>query len=404
MRLLIPSFQTMSAIPRLPAQFASATTSCGIRSHLDLALIWSNQPCSSAGVFTKNAFKAAPVLICQDLLKKQTAQGVVINAGNANAVTGKKGFENATKMSAQFVKPVFVMSTGVIGKQLPIEKVINGMSQLNNNISSDEDSVQNLAQAIMTTDTRPKYKTLEFKTKNGKVCTITGIAKGAGMIHPNMATMLGCILTDAKISQSELQQLLSKACFSTFNSISVDGDTSTNDTVLALANHQVELDKNEMLSFENNFQKICSYLSDEIVRDGEGATKLIELTVKGLNSNEDAFQVARFVSRSPLVKTAMFGRDANWGRLFSSAGSSHILQNETFNDTSRMSCKFSSKNGTIKVFEEEPLNFNEDLAKNILDAELIQIEMVLGDGPGKATSKTCDFTPDYVHVNASYRS
>ena len=392
-------------LPILPKQYLASCTSCGIRSNLDLVLIWSNTPCMSGAVFTKNAFKAAPVLVCQDLLKKQQAQGIIINAGNANAVTGKQGMDDAIKMSSSLVKPVYVMSTGVIGKNLPINKVMNGIQVLNKQLESDDTTVKQIAQAIMTTDTVPKFKTLNFTTSDGKECVLTGIAKGAGMVHPNMATMLGCILTDAKLpSQSYLQSLLQKAAKQSFNAISVDGDTSTNDTVLALSNNQVELSKSDLPQFEELFFEICDDLSTSIVKDGEGATKLIYLTVKGLESDDLAYNVARFVSRSPLVKTAIFGRDANWGRLFSSAGSSPELMNKTFTNTENMSCEFESEFGNVQVFKESPLAFDEDLAKKILSSDIIKIKMTLGKGNGQATVKTCDFTPEYVHVNASYRS
>ena len=389
----------------LPKNFFCASTSCGIRKGLDLSLIWSNDVCCSAAVFTKNAFKAAPVKVCQQLLIENNAHGVVINAGNANAVTGAKGYKDALKMSNALSKPLFVLSTGVIGKPLPIDKIMTGIKVNNNQLASNESSVSTLAKSIMTTDTKPKYITKTIQLETGAIGTITGIAKGAGMIHPNMATMLGCVLTDCKVpSQNYLQTLLNKTSATTFNTISVDGDTSTNDTLLAMSNNQFEMSQNDLKEFEISFTAICDYLSTEIVKDGEGATKLITLHVSGLSTNESALNVARFVSTSPLVKTAIFGRDANWGRLFSSAGSSPELMDTTFESTEGMTCSFMSSAGEIKVFNGTPLDFDEDLGRKILSEDSIAIHLHLNQGNGSAKVKFCDFSPEYVNVNASYRS
>jgi len=318
-----------------PKGFSSAGIHCGIkRSRKDLALIVSNLPATAAAVFTLNKVQAAPVLISKKHLNEsETFKAIIVNSGNANACTGERGYKDAMTMANETakvlgVKPeeIFVSSTGVIGEPLPIVKIINGIHQIAKQVVKSE--YISAAEAIMTTDTFIKSTSSTFII-DGKEVSIGGMAKGSGMIHPNMATMLAFVTTDAAIEKNVFQGMLKNVCDKTFNRIVVDGDTSTNDMVIALANGASGIDPllpetESYKMFEENLYQVMKKLSVDIVVDGEGATKLIEITVEGALSDEDATKAARTVALSPLVKTAIHGEDANWGRIIAAVGYSGI--------------------------------------------------------------------------------
>lgn len=389
-----------------PKGFKSAGIHCGIKkSKKDLALIYSELPATAAGVFTTNKVLAAPVLVCKGFLNSSNSfHAIIINSGNANACTGKLGLENAYKMAdetAQRLKiksnQVFVSSTGVIGEQLPMDKIIKGINHIVESIEDGNDLAT--AQAIMTTDTFPKLFNKTFLI-DGKEVSIGGIAKGSGMIHPNMATMLAFITTDAKIDKETLQKLLKKITDLTFNKIVVDGDTSTNDMVLMLANgaSNVEIiDETENYKiFEKNLYELLKKLSIDIVKDGEGATKLVEINVEGALSDADADKAARQVALSPLVKTAIHGEDANWGRIIAAVGYSGIEFNPDL---------FELEINEVPILKQNyEVTLPNELANQTLKSSEVKIRINLNAGNGKATIWTCDFSEEYVKINGSYRS
>lgn len=389
-----------------PKGFKAVGIHCGIKkAKKDLALIYTELPATAAGVFTKNKVVAAPVIQCKESLQtSETFHAILINSGNANACTGKVGLENAYSMAIETAKKlnvnpnqVFVSSTGVIGEQLPMDKVINGIDKICSLIDDGDDL--SAAQAIMTTDTFPKifHKTFII---NGKEVSIGGIAKGSGMIHPNMATMLAFVTTDAKLEKSLLQKTLKKVTDLTFNKIVVDGDTSTNDMVLLLANgaSKVEINENtdEYNIFEKNLYDVLKKLSIDIVKDGEGATKLVEINVIGALSDEDAEKAARQVALSPLVKTAINGEDANWGRIIAAVGYSGIDFNPDLFEI--------EINGIPILKKYYEVTLPVQLANQTLNSSEIKINLYLNIGEGKATVWTCDLSEEYVKINGSYRS
>ena len=378
----------------------------------DFAIIYSEVKAATAGVFTKNAVKAAPVLVTEEHIEASNGfcKAIVVNSANANACTGKLGLKNAkemTKIAADelHVDPqeVLVSSTGVIGVQLPMDVVSQGIKKactaaLTGNSSSDA------AEAIMTTDTFPKEAAVEVEI-DGKIVRLGGIAKGSGMIHPNMATMLSFVATDAAISPEILQEALLEAVDETFNMISVDGDTSTNDMVIVLANglagNRSITEKNaDYYTLTKALSALCFKLSELIVRDGEGATKFITVKVLNAPSIEDARKAARGVTTSALVKTAIFGEDANWGRVIMAVGNSEANFNP---DTVEMYIE--SNAGKEQMMKDGMgLAFSEENAKNILDQKDISLIVDLNMGTCEATAWTCDFSYDYVKINADYRS
>lgn len=389
-----------------PKGFKSAGIHCGIKkSKKDLALIYSELPATAAGVFTTNKVLAAPVLVCKEFLNSSDSfHAIIINSGNANACTGKLGLENAYKMADETAKQlkiksnqVFVSSTGVIGEQLPMDKIIKGINHIVDSIEDGNDLAT--AQAIMTTDTFPKLFNKTFLI-DGKEVSIGGIAKGSGMIHPNMATMLAFITTDAKIEKSTLQKLLKNVTDLTFNKIVVDGDTSTNDMVLMLANgaSNVEIiDETENYKiFEKNLYELLKKLSIDIVKDGEGATKLVEINVEGALSDTDADKAARQIALSPLVKTAIHGEDANWGRIIAAVGYSGIEFNPDL---------FELEINEVPILKQNyEVTLPNELANQTLKSSEVKIRVNLNAGNGKATIWTCDFSEEYVKINGSYRS
>ncbi|WP_322799053.1 bifunctional glutamate N-acetyltransferase/amino-acid acetyltransferase ArgJ, partial [Thermoflexus sp.] len=317
-----------------PQGFRAAGVACGIKSSgaLDLALVASARPCTAAAVFTTNQIKAAPVRYDQVLLARRRAgfRAVVINSGNANACTGPKGLSDVYSVTelAGFLlgfppDTILVMSTGVIGVPLPVDKIRAGLMRAVPALS--EEGGEAAARAIMTTDTRPKMGVRRL-TLHGVPVTIGGMAKGAGMIHPHMATMLALITTDAEIDPDHLEVLLRAAVDTSFHRISVDGDQSTNDTVMILANGAAgaRVDERSMPLFQEALTDLCMELAKAIVQDGEGATKLVEIRVRGARTPEEARWIARHIARSPLVKTAFYGEDPNWGRILAAAGAAGV--------------------------------------------------------------------------------
>lgn len=372
----------------------------------DLALVASEVPAVAAGVFTTNLVQAAPVTVSREHLESgKGVRGVVVNSANANACTGEQGIRDAKEMAKVTAKvlgcsleEVLVASTGVIGVELPMEKISKGIGELALELS--ETGGEQAAAAILTTDTFSKEYALEFEL-GGKTCCIGGMTKGSGMIHPNMATMLAFITTDVAISQPLLKQALKAATAQSFNMISVDRDTSTNDMAVVLANGQAG---NPELEEENeDYQRFCEALFEVtrelakmIAQDGEGATKLVEIKVQGAPDLEAARTVARSIAGSNLVKTAIFGEDANWGRILCAAGYS--------------GADFSPDNvaiylGTLQVAKGgRGIAFSEARAKEILGEKTVQIIVDLGAGAFEALAWTCDLTYDYIKINASYRS
>jgi glutamate N-acetyltransferase/amino-acid N-acetyltransferase len=383
----------------------------------DLTLIASRVPCRAAATFTQNAFPAAPVLYDRRLLSlnPDAVHGVIINAGCANACTGTPGDANA-RLMAEMVEQalgandntVFVMSTGVIGVQLPMDKLGSGIPQVVAQLRPD--GWGEAARAIMTTDTRPKLVTRTAEIDGHKV-SFAGIAKGAGMIHPNMATMLSTIATDAAISQPLLQQALSAAVDLSYNRISIDGDTSTNDTVLLLANGMAGNPEISAIgaaysTFLAALTDISSALAQAIVRDGEGATKFVTVQVRGAMSKQEAHAAANTIATSPLVKTAFFGNDANWGRILAAVGRSGSKV-----DPERCNLFVSGGKDAVNRLPElqlvaggTPLPYAEaDAAERFAQPE-IDVRVELGLGDGEATVWTCDLSHDYVSINGDYRS
>ncbi len=385
--------------------YQSAGVWCGIkRAKKDLALLFSERTASVAGVFTTNAVKGAPVLICQEHLAHGRGRAIVINSGNANTCTGPQGLADSRQMAKLTAKAlglgvqeVFPVSTGVIGVPLPMDKIAVGISSAINNLASEQ--IGDAAEAILTTDLRAKVISVGFG--QGNRYTLTGIAKGSGMIHPNMATMLAFLLTDAPISNEHLQSLLKEITDETFNMVSVDGDTSTNDSVLAFANGAagggpIIPNTAPYAELRAAFLEAGTYLAKEIARDGEGATKLITITLSGARSQHEARIAARAISRSNLVKTAVYGADANWGRVLCAVGYSGIYLEL---DKVKMSI------GGIDVFAGGlPLPFDEAVASEVLSRSEVEITVDLGVGSASATAYTCDFTEGYIKINASYRS
>jgi glutamate N-acetyltransferase / amino-acid N-acetyltransferase len=387
-----------------PLGFRAGGLHCGIkRKRKDLGWLYSEIPANSVAVYTTNQFQAAPLKVTQDSLSASSfLQGVIVNSGNANACTGEMGLKNAFLMREWFAKQVniqkqdvAVCSTGVIGEQLPIDQIKSGISEI-----YQVNNATDFEQSILTTDTFQKSACVKLMIDH-KWITIGGTAKGSGMIHPNMATMLGFITTDAFVHPSSLQEALKLSVNDTFNMITVDGDTSTNDMVLLMANG---LAGNEELTdahlewplFLEGLKEVCRSLAKQIARDGEGATKLVEVQVSGAKSSIDAKIISKSIIGSNLVKTAIFGEDPNWGRIVNAIGYSGVLINPT---------KLTVSLGKIKVVENGlPAPFSEIEAKDYLHLEKIQIFVELGEGKGCATAWGCDLSYDYVKINASYRT
>jgi len=378
---------------------------CGLRSGdgPDLGLIVCEGPASAAGVFTTNRVKAAPVLYDVEILARNAAsiRAIIANAGCANACTGEPGM-TATRHTASLVAntlgcpsdQVLVLSTGVIGRALDMDKIERGVGNLNS--SDAETGGASVARAIMTTDTKPKTAG-EDVTVDGGVIAIRGIAKGAGMIHPNMATMLSVITTDAALPAAALQTALAAAVGRSFNCVSVDGDMSTNDTVLMLASGASGVSPTGagLEAFTAALTRVCTSLARQIARDGEGATRLVEIVVSGAADEAEAHTVADSIARSPLVKTAIHGGDPNWGRVLAAAGYSGAPI-----DPDRLSLTFGG--GLTLVRDGLPVAFDAAAASALLKTDPVAIRLDLGRGSGEATVWTCDFSAEYVAINAHY--
>ncbi|KAI6250596.1 Arginine biosynthesis bifunctional protein, mitochondrial [Erysiphe necator] len=422
-----------------PKGFKISGTHIGVKesnkSAPDLAFLTSENLCSAAAVFTKNRFQAAPVTYSRQVLDKRANGGirsVIVNSGCANAVTGKFGMEDAEKMGAaadncfghsggsQEGRTV-VMSTGVIGQRLPIDKILNGIPNAYLQLGSSHEHWLDAAQAICTTDTFPKLLSRKFTLPSSPSVEyrIAGMAKGAGMIHPNMATLLGIIATDVAISQSLIQPLLNSAIQKSFNCISIDGDTSTNDTVTLLANGAAK--GNEIVSNlsadYDTFQKLLTEftidLAKLVVRDGEGATKFVTIRVVESPSEASARKIASTIARSPLVKTALYGNDANWGRIICALGYAQIPEpdqpicskGEVVPEKTSVSLIPTDGSSELKLLNNgEPELVNEDRAAKILQHEDIEILVSLGTGKEQATFWTCDLSHEYVTINGDYRT
>jgi len=386
--------------------FKFSGISCGLKkeSQKDLGLIYSKVPANAAGVFTRNKVIAAPVILCKDRIKKGKCQAIIANSGNANCCTGKQGSDDAVEMAKIAAASlnidenlVFVASTGVIGKQLNIDLIKQSSSSLIDNLS--EDSILDFTYSIMTTDTKAKieYKKVDY---NGKSFQICAVAKGAGMIRPDMATMLCFICTDIESSSDELQTALRASVNRSFNIITIDGDTSTNDTVLLLANglSGLNISTPELKSiFQNTLDELLINLAKAIVKDGEGVTKLVGINVRGAKTQNDAKKIAETISHSNLVKTALFGEDANWGRIIAAAGRANVDINPDTIDI-YFDSVLMAKNGVGCGYKAE------EEVTNILKKSEYDITINLNMGNSSYLIYTCDFSLDYVRINADYRT
>jgi glutamate N-acetyltransferase/amino-acid N-acetyltransferase len=388
------------------AGFSSGAVSASIRyDRNDLMILLADVPASTAAVYTTNLCCAAPVILSREQMKKSSSmmRALVCNSGNANAATGEKGMADAIAMAEAVAsdfglepEEVMVASTGVIGQLLPMEKVVAGISSIP--LVLQRESCLDAAEAIMTTDTFPKFFTLDVELSGGK-CRLSGIAKGSGMICPNMATMLAFMTTDARIAPDLLQQALESANSRSFNAITVDGDTSTNDMAMIMASGfgvEIMPGSEDFSLFCQALEALMTFLAKLIVIDGEGATKLVSIIVEGAVDDREAELAARTIAQSSLVKTAIHGEDANWGRIIAAAGRSgaRFIQEEAelhFNDLCIL------KPGFIADFSEED-------ASAIMAKQAYDITLRLGNGPGKATIWTCDLSKEYVEINGSYRS
>lgn len=397
-----------------PKGFLASGLNAGIKNQTkkDMAMVFSSTPCAAAGVFTTNLVKAAPVKWDKEIVTTSPyVQAVVVNSGIANACTGAEGLgycaDTAAEAAAALNIPktaVLVASTGVIGKQLPIDKIKSGVTALSKVLGSSREDAKLAAEAIMTTDTKSKEVacTLEL---GGKQVTVAGMCKGSGMIHPNMCTMLCFVTTDAAISHELLQKALSEDVVDTFNMISVDGDTSTNDTVLVMANGQAENtpitnEGKDYKTFCEALHFIMLELSKKIAGDGEGCTCLFEATVIGAKDKNQARTIAKSVVCSSLTKAAVFGHDANWGRILCAMGYSGAQF-----DPEVVDIWLESKAGTIKIVENGiATDYSEETATKILSEEEVIAKMDIKEGNETATAFGCDLTYEYVKINGDYRS
>lgn len=403
-----------------PKGFLAAGVEAGIKknNHMDMAMVYSTTPCKAAGTFTTNIVKAAPVKWDQNVVyHSDFAQAVVVNSGIANACTGKEGYgyckatgeKAAEVLAAQFgeklaAENVLVASTGVIGKQIPIDCICGGVEKLAKVLGDTNEDGHLAAKAIMTTDTKPKEVAVEF-TIGGVTCTMGGMCKGSGMIHPNMCTMLGFVTTDACISKEMLQKALSADVQDTYNMVSVDGDTSTNDTVLLLANGQagnpeITEEGEDFAAFMEALHYVNETLAKKIAGDGEGATALFEVKVIGAQDKEQAVTLSKSIVTSSLTKAAIFGHDANWGRILCAMGYSGAKF-----DPEKFELWFESKAGKILIAKDgTAVDFSEEEATKILSEEVVTAIADIKMGDASATAWGCDLTYDYVKINADYRS
>ncbi len=404
---------------QLPRGFCFAGTACGLKKTggLDLALIVSDCPASAAAVFTTNLVQAAPVVLSREHVRRaaRRMRAIVVNSGNANCCTGADGMRASRDTAALTAREigcepgeVIVCSTGVIGLPMKVERILTALPALAGSCAARGESFDAVTHAIMTTDTRPKWAAAQFRI-GGKTVRLLGCAKGAGMIHPNMATMLAFVVTDAAIAPPLLRRALREVTARTFNCITVDGDTSTNDTLAVLANGASgapQISRRSSLATRHSFvsalEKVCRSLALAIVADGEGAQRVVEIEVRRARSDRDARRVALTIAHSPLVKTALAGADPNWGRILAAAGRAGVKFDP---DRARITL------AGIPVFRRgRPLPFDERAAHQAMLAKYISIVLDLGTSGrgtravGRAVIYTCDFTGEYVRINASYRT
>jgi len=394
---LIPD-GTVTSVPG----FVAGAVHAGIKDtdELDLAILYSKMPCVATGVFTTNLVKSAPIILSQRHLTQRKARAIVVNSGCANACLGEQGMTDASEMASLTAtkvsipsQEVLVASTGVIGKPLPMNQVRNGIEK----IELHQDGGHELARAMMTTDTTPKEIAIQVEAKEGKF-TIGGVAKGAGMMHPELATMLCFMTTDAAVNIDFLQQSLKKAANASFNMLSIDGETSPNDCIFLLANslaRNTEISFNNGEAFQNVLDEVCTYLAKSIARDGEGATKLIEVVVEGAVNQTEARQAARTIVSSPLVKAAMHSGDPNWGRIVAALGRSGAKIREDKLDV--------HLNDICVMKQGSPTRFDaEELRTSLARANNVPIKVYLNLGDGRATAWGCDLSEEYVRINSEY--
>jgi glutamate N-acetyltransferase/amino-acid N-acetyltransferase len=389
-----------------PEGFLAGACACGIKQEgYDLALLFSERPTSTAALFTTNQIVAAPVKLNKETLKKGTIRALVVNSGNANACTGAQGYLNAMATAEATARElgltpaeVLVASTGIIGQPLPMEKVLTGVKEASQKMGRAHQHGSLFASAIMTTDTRPKELALKVAI-GGKNVTLGGAVKGAGMIFPNMATMLAFITTDATLPQRQLQDCLQKAVRRSFNQITIDGHMSTNDMVILMANGAsgvANLKGKALIAFQEALEYLCRELATAIVKDGEGATKFVRILVKGAKREEEARIIARAVAHSPLVKTAINGEDPNWGRIVSAAGAAGIALDEK---------RLRLYIGRSLIFEKGvPVASSSEELQSIMRAEELDLRLELGLGRAEAEVWTCDLSEKYVTINARYHT
>ena len=394
---LIPD-GTVTSVPG----FVAGAVHAGIKDtdELDLAILYSKMPCVATGVFTTNLVKSAPIILSQRHLTQRKARAIVVNSGCANACLGEQGMTDASEMASLTAtkvsiasQEVLVASTGVIGKPLPMSQVRNGIEK----IELHQDGGHELARAMMTTDTRPKEIAIQVEAKEGKF-TIGGVAKGAGMMHPELATMLCFITTDAAVNIDFLQQSLKKAVDVSFNMLSIDGETSPSDCVFLLANglaSNTEIGFNNGEDFQNTLNEVCVSLAKSIARDGEGATKLIEVVVEGAVNQTEARQAARTIVSSPLVKAAMHGGDPNWGRIVAALGRSGAKIREDKLDV--------HLNDVCVMKQGSPTRFDaEELRTSLARPNRVPIKVYLNLGDDRATAWGCDLSEEYVRINSEH--
>ena len=392
---------------------AAAAAEIKYKGRTDMAMVYSEVPCVAAGTFTTNVVKAAPVKWDQDIVYNHpSAQVVICNSGIANACTGAEGYgycketaDAAAEILGVAADSVLVASTGVIGMQVPIDRIKNGVKMMAPKLDGSLEAGTEAARAIMTTDTKKKEVAVQIEI-GGKTVTVGGMCKGSGMIHPNMCTMLGFVTTDAKISKKMLQEALSEDVKDTYNMVSVDGDTSTNDTVLLLANGMAGnpvIDKEDSPEY-TEFKKALNYVNTELAKkiagDGEGATCLFEVKVIGAENKEQAVTLSRSVVMSTLTKAAIYGHDANWGRILCAMGYSGAQF-----DPEKVDLYFESKAGKLKIIENGvSTGYSEDEATKILSEDYVTAIADVKMGTATATAWGCDLTHEYVNINADYRS
>lgn len=396
------SIESNLNVTKLPLGFKASGINCGVRRYRpDLALILSDTPCVAAGVFTKNECKAAPVTYCQSLVPSETIRAIITNSGQANAATGPEGVENNLKMAQSLAKElgclpnqVLIASTGVIGQQLAIEKIVYAVPELVRRVTSDADLY---SLAILTTDLVPKTASKDVVVSGGKF-RITGVCKGSGMIHPNMATMLGYLFTDVELSAEMAQTYLKKAVDLSFNRISVDGDCSTNDTVFLMANGQSKVtlqNENDQEIFYRALVDVAQALAKKIAIDGEGATKLIEVSLSGSPSQEIGDRATRGITVSPLIKTAIHGEDPNWGRILARIGAEGMPAAAIEKMKLRVQ-------GVVLFENGRPTSFDRMQVRELLKSNVVKIEIDLYSGAFQSVAWGCDLSKKYVEINTEY--